>query len=76
MTGDTAKVNRMVTFALRWFPHGGGPAEEIIAVFGMDTGEFFRCLHAQLHPNPPTPLRPAIVEKMKAVARRRLWLAG
>ncbi len=53
MTGDTAKVNRMVTFALRWFPHGGGPAEEIIAVFGMDTGEFFRCLHAQLHPNPP-----------------------
>lgn len=44
MTGNTAKVNRMMPFALRWFPHGGGPAEEIVAVFGMDTCELFRCL--------------------------------
>ena len=76
MTGNTENVNRMMTFALRWFPHRGGPAAEIVAVLGMDTGEFFRCLNAQLHPNPPTPLRPEIVQKMKAVARRRLWLAG
>ncbi|UNN04969.1 hypothetical protein [Rhodococcus opacus] len=65
-----------MNFALRWFPHGGGPAEEIVAAFGVETGEFFRCLHAQLHPTPPTPLRPEIVEKMKAVARLRLWVAG
>jgi hypothetical protein len=75
MTGNTENVNRMMTFALRWFPHRGGPAEEIVAVLGMDTGEFFHCLNAQLHPN-PTPLRPEIVQKMKAVARRHLWLAG
>lgn len=43
MTGNTANVNRMMTVALRGFPHGGCPSEEIIAVIGVDTGEFFRC---------------------------------
>nr|WP_259465849.1 hypothetical protein [Rhodococcus opacus] len=33
MTGNTANANRMMPFALRWFPHGGGPAEKIVAVF-------------------------------------------
>lgn len=75
MTGNTARVNRMMTFALRGFPHGGCPSEEIIAVIGVDTGELFPLFARAAAPEPPTPLRPKIVEKMKAVARR-LWLAG
>lgn len=76
MTGNTENVNRMMTFALRWFPHGGGPAEEIVAVLGMDTGEFFRLSERAAALEPPTPLRPEIVEKMKAVARRSFVARG
>ncbi|MFC0449290.1 hypothetical protein [Rhodococcus jostii] len=31
---------------------------------------------SQIEDSPPTPLRPDLVERMKGVARRHLWLAG
>jgi hypothetical protein len=43
--------------------------------FGMDAAAFFRHLAEYLELSPPTPLRPDLLERMKAVARRRLWLA-
>ncbi|TQC40154.1 DUF3263 domain-containing protein [Rhodococcus sp. WS4] len=64
----------MVAFELRWCAHGGGPAEVIMADFGMDTAAFFRKLVAYLDIAAPAPLRPELVERMTAVARRRLWL--
>jgi hypothetical protein len=76
LTGGTAAVNRMVAFELRWSAYGGGPAEAIMADFGMDAVSFFRQLAAYLESSPPTPLRPDLVARMKAVARRRLWLAA
>ncbi len=46
-----------------------------MADFGMDAAAFFRQLTEYLENSPPTPLRPDVVERMKAVTRRRLWLA-
>ncbi|MDT2004813.1 DUF3263 domain-containing protein [Rhodococcus opacus] len=65
----------MVAFEVQWYAYGGGPAETILADFGMDAAAFFRHLAADLEDSPPTPLRPDLVERMKGVARRRLWLA-
>jgi hypothetical protein len=76
MTAETTGVNRTVAFALRWCAHGGGPAETIMADFGMDAVTFFRHLAAYLELAPPTPLRPDLVDRMKNAARRRLWLAA
>ncbi|RYE38038.1 MAG: hypothetical protein EOP24_47895 [Hyphomicrobiales bacterium] len=75
MTVGAARVNRMVAFEVRWCALGGGPAETIMADFGMDAAAFFRHLAEYLELSPPTPLRPDLLERMKAVARRRLWLA-
>ena len=66
--------DRMVEFALRWSAYGGGPAHEREHRFGMSTAEYFRRLTDHLDGNPPAPLRPELVETMKAVARKRLWL--
>ena len=46
-----------------------------MADFGMEAREVFDRLRAQLEHSPPSPLRPELVERMKTVARRRLWLA-
>jgi hypothetical protein len=70
---STDQTNRMVSFELRWYTHGGGPAETILNDFGMDAADFFRQLNTYLEHHAPTPVRPDLVEKMKAVARRRLW---
>ncbi|MGW5151611.1 MULTISPECIES: DUF3263 domain-containing protein [Rhodococcus] len=70
---SAAPMSRMVSFELRWYSHGGGPEETILADFGMSPTEFFRELHTNLELDPPTPLQPKLVETMKAVARRRLW---
>ncbi|MFD7010911.1 hypothetical protein [Rhodococcus jostii] len=45
-----------------------------MADFGMDAAAFFRHLAEYLELSPPTPLRPDLLERMTAVARRRLWL--
>ncbi|SEB77920.1 hypothetical protein SAMN04490239_1627 [Rhodococcus koreensis] len=55
----------MVAFEVRWCAHGGGPAETIMADFGMDAAAFFRQLTEYLENSPPTPLRPDVVERMK-----------
>ncbi|MDF3312980.1 hypothetical protein P3H15_49590 [Rhodococcus sp. T2V] len=63
----------MVAFEVRWCALGGGPAETIMADFGMDASVFLRHLAEYLEHSPPTPDR---LERMTAVARRRLWLAA
>jgi hypothetical protein len=66
----------LLEFELRWFEHGGGPAEEIAVAFGMTPQEFFGRILAFVEHNPPAPYRATVVEAIKSVARKRLWLVG
>ncbi|WP_257015903.1 DUF3263 domain-containing protein [Rhodococcus sp. ACS1] len=50
---SAAPMSRMVSFELRWYSHGGGPEETILADFGMSPTEFFRELHTNLELDPP-----------------------
>jgi hypothetical protein len=74
-TKNSTGANRRISFEYRWLYSGGGPAEEIRTQFGMAPCEFFRQLLGDLE-EPPAPLRPALVEAVSAVARRRLWLSA
>ncbi|WP_245672904.1 hypothetical protein [Aldersonia kunmingensis] len=67
---------RMVEFELRWYSLGGGPATEIRDVFGVDEADFFRELDVALKSLPPRGLPLGVVEDMKRVVRRRLWLVA
>jgi hypothetical protein len=79
--GDTGRVtqsgrgedDRMVNFALRWLPYGGGPAEDIIVEFGLSSREFFTRLDAVLRgPACPSRLDSNAVAALLEVCRRRL----
>lgn len=64
-----------IAFALTWMRCGGGAAVDIQALFGCSALQFFRALDKQLM-DPPAPLHPDVVVALRAVARRRLWLAA
>ncbi|WP_299575805.1 DUF3263 domain-containing protein [uncultured Williamsia sp.] len=71
---------KLVAFELGWFQRGGGPAEAIREQFGIGDVEFFHRLSEYLdstieRPGVDEALPPHVVEKMKAVCRKRLWLA-
>ncbi|MCP2160600.1 DUF3263 domain-containing protein [Williamsia serinedens] len=69
---------KLLAFELGWFQRGGGPSEKIREEFGIGDAEFFHRLNEYLdesvaHRDEALP--PHVVEKMKAVCRKRLWLA-
>jgi hypothetical protein len=68
--------DRMVQFELRWYSLGGGPATEIRAEFGVGEADFFRELGVVLSGPPPRGLPLGVVDDMKRVVRRRLWLVA
>ena len=63
-----------VAFALRWMRCGGGSAVDIESGFGCRPSQFFAALDRVLQ-IPPAPLHPDVVVALRAVARRRMWLA-
>lgn len=70
----------MIDFALRWVNHGGGPDEAIQSAFGVSTQSFYRSVLDILDRNPGSVfgefgLSPVMVTRIKAIARRRIWLA-
>lgn len=66
--------DRLVEFELRWYLSGGGPPGQIMAEFALDPVEFFDRVLRRLEQDPPSPIRGDVIEGMKAVARRRLWI--
>ncbi|GAA2052328.1 hypothetical protein GCM10009722_07180 [Williamsia deligens] len=71
---------KLLEFELGWFQRGGGPTDKIREEFGMGDVEFFHRLREYLD-NPAErvddggTLPAHVVEQMKAVCRKRLWLA-
>ncbi len=67
--------DELIGFELGWFQHGGGPAEKIREEFGVGAVEFFTQLRSRLDEIPDNSMSPHVIEEMKAVCRKRLWLA-
>ncbi len=65
----------LIGFELGWFQHGGGPAAKIREEFGLGDVEFFTRLRSRLDASDDDSMPPHVVEQMKAVCRKRLWLA-
>lgn len=63
-----------VAFALRWMRCGGGSTVDIEIGFGCSPFQFFAALDRVLQ-TPPAPLHPEVVVALRAIARRRMWLA-
>jgi hypothetical protein len=71
---------KLLAFELGWFERGGGPSAAIREEFGIGDVEFFHRLSEYLddtvhRPDADEALPRHVVEKMKAVCRKRLWLA-
>lgn len=66
----------MFEFESRWYRLGGGPSEEINSRFGMNDRTFFEHMHDVVDSHEELDrLAPRDAEVMRAVVRRRLWLA-
>lgn len=74
---DTANAvhEDMFEFATRWYRLGGGPSDEIHSRFGMRDRTFFGQLNDMVNNQDFDTLAPRDAEVMRAVIRRRLWLA-
>ncbi|RRQ25292.1 hypothetical protein DK926_24250 [Rhodococcus sp. Eu-32] len=65
--------DRIIDFALRWLPYGGGPAEDIVVGFGISPREFFARLDTLLRgPARPPHLDRAAVAALLRMCSRRL----
>lgn len=72
---DARERERMLTFARRWLPYGGGPAEDIMVDFGIAPSAYFARLKDLLDdPDLSVELDPATKGALREVCRRRLWL--
>lgn len=65
----------MLQFALRWYPYGGGSAEDIFVKFGLTEEVYFRRLSHALCSG-GTAISPALREILHAVCDRRLQPVG
>lgn len=66
----------MLKFEARWFRLGGGPSNEIYSRFGMNDRAFFSEMNDLLSAEDYLDeIAPRDAEVMRAVIRRRLWLA-
>ncbi len=69
------ETKRMIDFATRWMPYGGGPAEDILVGFGISPTEYFTRLAAVLRePDTESTLDRDTMSALLEVCRRRLWL--
>ncbi|HEY9313787.1 DUF3263 domain-containing protein [Williamsia sp.] len=77
MGEDNAIDQEMLEFEERWFRFGGGPSDEIFTRFGMTDRTFFGAMETLMgREYALDQVAPGDVEVMRAVIRRRLWLAS
>lgn len=69
--------HEMLEFEARWFRLGGGPSHEILSRFGMTDRAFFGEVGALMDERRALDyFSPRDTEVLRAVIRRRLWLAS
>jgi hypothetical protein len=67
------EAERMVDFARRWYPYGGGSAEDILVEFGIGERDFFQRLADVLDSNQAARQDDEnIVAEIRQVCTRRL----
>lgn len=62
----------LLDFAQRWYPYGGGTAEDILVEFGISAHEYFRRLSEIIDSVQPADPDAAAYAAMKSVATDRL----
>ncbi|WP_176459880.1 DUF3263 domain-containing protein [Rhodococcus sp. 14-2470-1b] len=77
----TERDHAMVEYALRWVNHGGGPDQGIHTQFDTSVQEFYRGVVEILDRDSGGAfsrfgLSPVMVTRIKAVARRRIWMSS
>lgn len=77
----TERDHAMIDYALRWVNHVGGPDEGIHTQFDMAARDFYRGVIEILDRDPGSAfsrfgLSPVMVTRIKAVARRRIWMSS
>ncbi|MBA4021798.1 MAG: hypothetical protein C0482_05495 [Gordonia sp.] len=71
-----SKLDEMVDFEAKWYRLGGGPSDEIHDRFGMSDRTFFTELNDLMSDGAQFgEIAPEELAVMRAVIRRRLWLA-
>lgn len=65
---------RIVEFGRRWYPYGGGPAEDILVEFGWAPVRFFTELETVLTDRPPMGLPTDVRTSMLQICRNRRWI--
>ncbi|PXW28767.1 UNVERIFIED_CONTAM: uncharacterized protein DUF3263 [Williamsia faeni] len=77
MSETDALKHEMLEFEARWFRLGGGPSHEILSRFGMTDRTFFAEIDALMDERRALDhFTPRDTEVIRAVIRRRLWLAN
>lgn len=69
LPADHAEI---VDFARRWYPYGGGTAEDILVEFGIGEREYFRRLAEIIDRLPSSDPESAVFAAMRSVAANRL----
>lgn len=74
ITKDSLPVGHaeILDFAQRWYPYGGGTAEDLLVEFGIDEHEYFRRLVDILDGLPPAEADYAVYVAIRSVAVERL----
>lgn len=74
VTKDNLPVDHaeMVDFARRWYPYGGGTAEDILVEFGIGEHEYFRRLTEIIDGLQPADQDVVVYAAMRSVAADRL----
>lgn len=68
-----ADLQRLVDFAVRWYPYGGGHAEDIFVHFGLTEQQYFHRLAAIMSTHPAaTGLDPTTIAAITSVCTARL----
>jgi hypothetical protein len=66
------EAERMLDFARRWYPYGGGSAEDILVEFGIGERDYFQRLADVLDSPQAGPEKENVVAAIREVCARRL----
>jgi hypothetical protein len=66
------EAERMLEFARRWYPYGGGSAEDILIEFGIGERDYFKRLTDVLEAREAGSDGDAVVAAIREVCTRRL----
>jgi hypothetical protein len=66
------EAERMLDFARRWYPYGGGSAEDILVEFGIGERDYFKRLTGVLDAYEAGPDGDTVVAAIREVCTRRL----